>query len=52
MNKTIIILGGIFLIALDTIAKVYEVTYTDEVFWMVLVPIAFVGGLFLRHLCK
>lgn len=52
MKREAIILGGLFLLALNTIVKVYDVAYTDHAFWFVLVPIAFVGGLFIRNLCK
>lgn len=51
MKREAIILGGLFLLALNTIAKVYDVTHADQAFWFVLVPIAFVGGLFIRKLC-
>ena len=52
MNKNLIIFGGVFLIVLDQIAKHYGVTYTDVIFYQVFVPIAFTGGLILRHLTR
>ena len=52
MNRTQIILGGATIIALDTITKVFDITYTDVTFWYVLAPIAFVAGIFIRHTCK
>lgn len=52
MKKEQIIFAGLGLIALDTACKLADITYTDPVFWYVMVPIALVIGGATRKLCN
>ena len=44
-----IILGGIGILALASVAEYLGVEHTDPIFWYVYVPLAVVLGLFIRH---
>jgi hypothetical protein len=50
INLKMVILAGIGLLVLDRVIRVLDITYADKSFWFVMVPLAFVLGLLLRHI--
>jgi hypothetical protein len=45
VSKESVILFGALLVGLSTMCVVYDVKYTDEIFWVVFVPIALIGSI-------